>query len=71
MDFRYRWKNGTPPSRDEAARNQHLLDEGHFNSEEDRKLAEDQARKHLGVPTRIPDDETPVLPQAIPFDQNT
>jgi hypothetical protein len=66
MDFRYRWKNGAPPSRDEAARNQYLLDEGQFNSDEDRKLAEDSARKHLGVPTRIPDDDIPVLPTAAP-----
>jgi hypothetical protein len=64
MDIKYRWKNGAPPTRDEAARRQHLLDEGQFDSEEDRKLAEDNARKHLGVPTRIPDDDLPVLPQA-------
>lgn len=66
MDYKYRWKNGAPPSRDEAARSQSLLDEGQFDSEEDRKLAEDHARKHLGVPTRIPDDELSVLPVAAP-----
>ncbi|QYO64279.1 TRCF domain-containing protein [Leptolyngbya sp. 7M] len=27
MDFKYRWKNGAPPTRDEAARRNHLLDE--------------------------------------------
>lgn len=68
MDFKYRWKNGARPSRDEAARSQHLLDESQFDSQEDRKLAEDNARKHLGVPTRIPDDDLSVLPQAAPPD---
>lgn len=66
MDIKYRWKNGAPPTRDEAVRRQDLLDEGQFNSEEDRKLAEDNARKHLGVPTRSRDDDLPVLPQAAP-----
>lgn len=66
MSFRYRWKNGAAPTRDEAARNQYLLDESQFNSEQDRQLAEDAARKHLGVPARIPDDSNPVLPQAAP-----
>lgn len=66
MDFKYRWKNGSPPSRDEAARNKYLLDESQFQSEEDRRLAEDNARKHLGVPTRVPDDDFPVLPIAAP-----
>ncbi len=69
MSFRYRWKNGNPPSRDEAARQQYLLDDDQFHSEEDRKLAEDSARKHLGVPIHTPDDNTPVLPQAAPFEE--
>lgn len=66
MNFRYRWKNGAAPTRDEAARNPYLLDESQFSSEQDRQLAEDAARKHLGVPARIPDDNNPVLPQAAP-----
>jgi hypothetical protein len=66
MDIKYRWKNGAPPTRDEAARSQHLLDEGQFDSAQDLKLAEDNARKHLGVPTRVPDDDLPPLPQAAP-----
>jgi hypothetical protein len=66
MDIKYKWKNGAPPSRDEAAHRDSLLDEGQFTSEEDRKLAEDNARKHLGVPTRTPGDDLPVLPQAAP-----
>jgi hypothetical protein len=69
MDFRYRWKNGTPPSRDEAARNSHLLDESQFENEKDRNLAEEAARKHLNVPTRVPDEDFPVLPTAPPPDQ--
>lgn len=66
MDFRYRWKNGYTPTQDEAARNQYLLDEGQFNNEQDRKLAEEDARRHLGVPISIPDDEKSVLPHAAP-----
>ena len=68
MDFKYRWKNGAPPTRDEAARSQYLLDESQFDSEKDRSLAEDAARKHLNVPTQIPDDQQSVLPQAAPPD---
>lgn len=64
MDYRYRWKNGYRPSRDEAAHNQYLLDEGQFNSEHDRMMAEQDARKHLGVPIQIPDDNVPLLPRA-------
>lgn len=66
MDYKYRWKNGAPPTRDEAARSQSLLDEGQFESAEDRKLAEDTVRKHLGVPTRTPDEDLPPLPNAAP-----
>lgn len=66
MNFKYKWKNGSMPSRDQAARSRFLLDKEQFDNEKDRKLAEEQARKHLGVPTRIPDDERSILPQAGP-----
>ncbi|BAT54788.1 hypothetical protein NOS3756_37610 [Nostoc sp. NIES-3756] len=66
MDFRYKWKNGTPPSRDAAAREKHLLDASQFNSEQDHKLAEEAARKHLGIPLITPDEETSTLPHAAP-----
>ncbi|PLZ64487.1 bromodomain-containing protein [Fischerella thermalis] len=49
------------PSRDKAARSKYLLEEGQFNNEKDRNLAEQEARKHLGVPTRIPDDDRSIL----------
>lgn len=65
MDFRYRWKNGRQPTPDEAARSQSLLDEGQFNNETDRKLAEENARRLLGAPIQIPDDERSVLPHAV------
>lgn len=68
MDFKYRWKNGAPPSRDKAARSESLLDESQFESENDRSLAEENARRHLGVPIRVPDDDRSTLPQAAPFD---
>ncbi len=63
MDIKYRWKNGAPPSRDEAAHSQSLLDENQFDSEKDRSLAEETARKKLNVPVQIPDDQRSVLPQ--------
>ncbi len=66
MGYKYRWKNGAPPTRDQAARSQYLLDEGQFESAEDRNLAEDTARKQLGVPTRTLDDDLPALPTAAP-----
>ncbi len=69
MDFKYRWKNGAPPSRDQAARSEHLLDESQFESEKDRSLAEDMARKHLNVPTRTPDADRSVLPHGDASDQ--
>lgn len=62
MDFKYRWKNGAPPSRDEAARSEHLLDESQFESREDHQLAEEMARKHLNVPLRPADADSSVLP---------
>lgn len=60
MNFNYRWKNGRPPTQDEATRSQYVLDETQFNNESDRKLAEENARRHLGVPITIPDDEKSV-----------
>lgn len=66
MSFKYRWKNGAPPSRDQAAQSEQLLDESQFTDARDRQLAEETARKHLGVPVNTPDEETPVLPQAAP-----
>ncbi|MBD1924249.1 bromodomain-containing protein [Microcoleus sp. FACHB-831] len=62
MDIKYKWKNGAPPTRDEAARSEHLLDESQFNSEHDHQMAEQDARKHLGVPTETTDSDRPVLP---------
>lgn len=69
MNYRYKWKNGNPPTPDEAARSENLLDEGQFNNEQDRKMAEQDARRQLGVPIPIPDDEVPILPQAAPPDE--
>jgi hypothetical protein len=71
MDYKYRWKNGAPPSRDQAARSQYLLDESQFESPHDRQLAEEGARKHLGVPTRTADSDMPVLPVAAPPEDGT
>jgi hypothetical protein len=62
MDIKYRWKNGAPPSRDEAARSNELLDESQFENEQDRELAEDTARKQLNVPTRPADADHSILP---------
>ncbi|MGV0106528.1 bromodomain-containing protein [Nostoc sp. DSM 114167] len=64
MDWKYRWKNGYRPSRDEAAKNPHLLDESQFENEQDRKLAEETARKHLGVPAPTLDEDQSILPHA-------
>lgn len=64
MDFKYRWKNGAPPTRDQAATSDSLLDESQFADENDRQMAEDMARKQLDVPTRIPDEDIPALPRA-------
>lgn len=63
MDIRYRWKNGAPPSRDQAVHEKNLLDESQFKHEEDRKIAEETARKKLGVPLITPDEERSVLPK--------
>ncbi|BAY08474.1 bromodomain-containing protein [Calothrix sp. NIES-2098] len=66
MDFKYRWKNGTQPSRDQAARNRHLLDESQFENEHDRNLAEEMARKHLNVPLTTADEDRSILPESAP-----
>lgn len=62
MDFKYRWKNGAAPSRDQAAHSEALLDENQFESEKDHQLAEEMARKQLNVPLRTPDADRSVLP---------
>lgn len=63
MDFKYRWKNGKPPSRDYAAQADSLLDEGQFSNEVDRQFAEQQARKMLGVPLQTSDADQSILPK--------
>jgi len=63
MDFKYRWKNGKPPSRDYAAQADSLLDESQFSNEKDRQFAEQQARKHLGVPLQTGDAKQSILPK--------
>ncbi len=65
MDFRYRWKNGAPPSRDQAAQDGNLLDESQFESPQDQQLAEEMARKHLNVPLQTADADKPPLPRAM------
>lgn len=69
MDFKYRWKNGTPPNRDTAAYSETLLDESQFNNPQDQKLAEEMARKHLNVPVHTIDETQPVLPHADPVEE--
>jgi hypothetical protein len=69
MDIRYRWKNGAAPSRDQAAHEKQLLDESQFTSEQDHKMAEETARKKLGVPLMIDDEAPSVLPKAAPDSQ--
>lgn len=69
MNFKYRWKNGAPPSRDEAARSEQLLDEGQFDNKQDHMLAEDTARKYLNVPSRSADADRSVLPHGNAADQ--
>lgn len=65
MDFKYRWKNGAPPSRDQAARGGHLLDESQFETPEDHQLAENMARKYLNVPLQTLDAQKPPLPGVV------
>lgn len=64
MDFKYRWKNGAPPSRDQAAQEGNLLDESQFSTAEDHQLAEDMARKQLNVPVQTADSNISPLPHA-------
>ncbi len=66
MNYRYRWKNGAPPSRDQAARSEYLLDKDQFDNETDRVMAEQDARKYLNVPLQTLDADIPVLPEAAP-----
>jgi hypothetical protein len=66
MDFKYRWKNGAPPNRDQAAQEGNLLDESQFETPEDHQMAEDMARKHLNVPVQPADANLPPLPKAMP-----
>jgi hypothetical protein len=65
MNFKYKWKNGSAPSQDQAIGSKYLLDEEQFHTEEDRNIAEEDARKHLGIPTRVADDDHSILPQAV------
>jgi hypothetical protein len=71
MDFKYRWKNGAQPSRDQAAQDAHLLDETQFETQQDQELAEETVRRHLNVPTRVPDDDQSVLPHSAPLDETS
>lgn len=66
MSFKYKWKNGRPPNRDQAVQEAELLDEGQFDSEVDQQLAEEQARKTLGIPTQTDGDRLSILPHAAP-----
>jgi len=66
MTFNYRWKNGARPNRDEAIRHKYLLDESQFDNEQDRQLAEESARRMLGVPVPTLDEDKSVLPKADP-----
>jgi hypothetical protein len=66
MDSKYRWKNGAPPSRDQAAQEGNLLDESQFETREDQELAENTVRKHLNVPLQPADAGLPPLPQKSP-----
>lgn len=70
MSFKYRWKNGRPPTRDAAHQQDALLDESQFANEQDRQLAEQQARRHLGVPLQTADHDKSVLPHAAPDSGN-
>ncbi|MGD1874455.1 MAG: bromodomain-containing protein [Mastigocoleus sp.] len=65
-NFNYRWKNGSPPNREQAMQQEYLLEEGQFIDEEDQHLAEQNARKHLGVPTKTLDARRSILPKANP-----
>ncbi|GAA6623340.1 bromodomain-containing protein [Scytonema sp. NUACC26] len=64
MDFKYRWKDGRQPTRDRAATSDSLLDKGQFSSKKDWQMAEQDARKRLGVPAKTIDADRSVLPHA-------
>lgn len=70
MDYKYKWKNGGRPNRDQAARDGNLLDESQFTDEKDRQMAEENARRYLGVPIQTQDAGKSILPQAAPPDSN-
>lgn len=69
MDFKYRWKNGRAPTRDEAAKRDYLLDESQFETESDRTLAEQDARRQLNVPLQTDDANESILPKSPPPEQ--
>ncbi len=62
-NFRYRWKNGRPPTAEEALRDDHLLDADQFDNPRDHHLAEQTARRQLGLPMKVEDFDRGVLPQ--------
>lgn len=62
MTFKYKWKNGATPTPDEAAHKAHLLDEDQFETTQDQKIAEEQARQYLNVPLRTLDADKYPLP---------
>lgn len=64
MDFKYRWKNGAPPTGDQAAQAGNLLDESQFENTQDQQMAEEMARKHLNVPLQTQDANDYPLPHA-------
>ncbi|MBD2311302.1 bromodomain-containing protein [Desertifilum sp. FACHB-1129] len=66
MDFRYKWKRGRTPTPDEAMRDSALLDESQFDSKQDWEMAEQDARRHLGLPLQTVDEKRSVLPKAVP-----
>lgn len=61
-NHKYRWKNGAPPTRDQAAQSENLLDESQFDTSQDQEIAEQTARKHLNVPLRTGDADKSILP---------
>lgn len=70
MDFKYRWKDGHQPTRDRAATSDSLLDKGQFNSKKDWQMAEQDARKRLGVPAKTMDEDRSILPHAAPTESD-
>lgn len=64
MDFKYKWKNGRVPSRDEAATQDSLLDESQFETKRDQEVAEETARRQLNIPLTTGDEHKSILPKA-------